>query len=90
MHNSNGQNSKSSKMKRIFWAAKSRHFRTSTQLGLNVAGALPSSSSVPLDNSEGASRAASELSAALDTAFDQIDFEGSTLTSVAFSLTCVG
>lgn len=62
-------------MKHIFSAIKNRHVRASAQSGLSRAATLPTSGFTAVDNSQGASRATAELSAGLDAALDQINFE---------------
>src|SRR5436309_79023 len=62
-------------MKHIFGAIKNKHVRASAQSGLNGSATLPTSGSTAVDNLTGASRAASELSAGLDAALDQIKFQ---------------
>lgn len=63
-------------MKQVIGALKNKHFRASAQSGLNTAARLPNSDFTTVDNSQGASRVASELLASLDAILHQIDFEG--------------
>jgi hypothetical protein len=63
-------------MKRFFGAIRNKYFRASVQSGLNGSATMPTSGFTAVDNSTGASRAASELLAGLDAALEQINFEG--------------
>ncbi|KAK0710008.1 hypothetical protein B0T26DRAFT_861237 [Lasiosphaeria miniovina] len=64
-------------MKRLLRIATGRPDASASALRAAAAAAAPTASGVAfVDNSQGASQAAAELSAALGTALDQIDFEG--------------
>jgi hypothetical protein len=55
---------------------KRREIRASVESGLDAANAVPNSGFTFVENSQGASAAAAELSRSLDTAIEQIDLEG--------------
>ena len=64
-------------MKRVLGLSKHRQIRVSAQYSLEASGTVPTSGSgAALDNFAGASRAAAELSKALDGVFDWDDFAG--------------
>ena len=74
-------------LKHIFGALKHKHVRASARSGLNRAATLPTSGFTAVDSLTGASRPASELSARLDAALDQIDIED--INNLLLSLLCL-
>lgn len=67
---------------------KRRDTRASVESGLDAANAVPNSGFIFVENSQGASAAASELSKLLDTAIEQIDLEGTVRSGLWCSQPC--
>jgi hypothetical protein len=68
---------------------KRRHIRASVESTLDAANAVPNSGFTFVENSQGASAAASELSRTLDTAIEQVDLEGTVQSGLWCSQPCI-
>lgn len=63
-------------MKHFLRVVQQKRIRASAVAGLGISGQAPASGSAALNNSEGASQAAAELSAGMDAALNEMVIEG--------------